>query len=78
MKKTTRTYSKKYSVGASAKTNRGGMGGGNGTEEEKVLGMLDLPNAFNELERSASRRAVREMVPGFTFWVDSCYGEPSV
>mgnify|MGYP000461974442 FL=1 len=46
----------------------------NGEDEGKVLGMLDLTNAFNELERSAFRKAVREMMPSLAPWVDSCYG----
>ncbi len=34
-----------------------------GGDEDSVLGMLDLSNAFNEIERSAFRKAVREMMP---------------
>jgi len=37
MKKITRTFSKKYSVGASAKTDHGGMGGKNGSDPDTPL-----------------------------------------
>eukprot|EP00973_Karenia_brevis_P060508 8415618-Karenia_brevis.AAC.1 len=39
-----------------------------------ALGMLDLSNAFNCVDRSAFRSAVRRVAPGIAPWVDYCYG----
>ena len=49
--------------------------GRNNGDSDRVLVSLDLSNAFNCLDRSALRAAVRRVFPGLAPWVDFCYGE---
>jgi len=47
------------------------------SDKDRVLVMMDLSNAFNCLDRSAFRQAVRRVVPCIAPWVDFCYGDAS-
>ena len=51
--------------------------GRNLNDTDRVLGMLDFSNAFNCVDRSAFREAVRRVVPSLAPWVDFCYGQDS-
>lgn len=51
--------------------------GRNSTDKDRVFTMMDLSNAFNCLDRSAFRQAVRRVAPALAPWVDFCYGEAS-
>ena len=44
-------------------------------DTDRVLASMGLSNAFNCLDRSAFRQAVRRVVPSWTPWVDFCYSE---
>ena len=43
-------------------------------DEDRVLALMDLSNAFNSVDRSAFREAVRRIAPSLAPWVDFCYG----
>ncbi len=45
---------------------------------DKVMATLDLSSAFNMVDRSAFRSAVRGMVPALAPWVDLCHSRPSM
>ena len=47
------------------------------SDPRHVLAMLDLSNAFNCVDMSVIRSAVRTVVPCLAPWVDFCYGCPS-
>eukprot|EP00973_Karenia_brevis_P092549 12412956-Karenia_brevis.AAC.1 len=47
------------------------------TDSNRVLAMVDLSNAFNCVDRSAVRAAVRRVVPSIAPWVDFCYTSAS-
>ena len=40
------------------------------TDEDRVLALMDLSNAFNSVDRSAFRAAVRRVAPCLAPWVD--------
>ena len=42
-----------------------------------VIALLDLKNAFNCVDRSAFREAIRRVAPRLAPWVDVQYGEPT-
>ena len=52
--------------------------GRNRNEEDKVLLLLDMANAFNTIDRTAVMSATRRICPGLAPWVDSCYMRDSV
>ena len=43
-------------------------------DHDRVLALMDLSNAFNSVDRSAFREAVRRVAPSLAPWVDYCYG----
>jgi hypothetical protein len=49
----------------------------NGDKRDAVLAMLDLSNAFNEVDRWAVRSGSRNMAHSLVPWVDACYGKPT-
>lgn len=51
--------------------------GRNHSDGDCVLALLDISNAFNTVDRTEVRRAVRRVVPELTPWVDFCYGAAS-
>ena len=51
--------------------------GRHNADTSRVLATMDLSNAFNCLDRSAFRQAVRRVVPSWAPWVDFCYSESS-
>ena len=48
--------------------------GRNHDDRDRVVAMMDLSNAFNCVDRSAFRSAIRRMAPSLAPWVDYCYG----
>ena len=49
----------------------------NHADSSKVLGLLDVQNAFNCVDRSVLRAATRQRVPELAPWCDFCYGADS-
>ena len=51
--------------------------GRNSDNANCVLALLDLSNAFNTVDRSQVRQAIRRVAPSLAPWVDFCYGGDS-